>query len=182
MVLYGIRQPLTACRQYKGVTQVRRIYVKEDVCIACHLCEVYCQLHQAPSRDLIKAFKRETPRPLPRLRVEEKGVVSFSVRCQQCDEAPCVQACLTGALTRDSVGSVVKLDKERCIGCWTCLLVCPLGAIRQDTEQKKVLKCDLCQGEVIPFCVANCPNEALVYLEVRDRSSNTESRVIVPTQ
>ncbi|PIP05839.1 MAG: 4Fe-4S ferredoxin, partial [Syntrophobacterales bacterium CG23_combo_of_CG06-09_8_20_14_all_48_27] len=40
---------------------------------------------------------------------------------------------------------------------------CPLGAIRQDTEQKKVLKCDLCQGEEIPVCVANCPNEALVY-------------------
>ncbi len=161
---------------------MRRVYVKEEVCIGCHLCEVYCQLRQALSRDLIKAFKGETPRPLPRLRVEEKGVVSFSVRCQQCDEAPCVQACLTGALTRDPVSSLVKVDEERCIGCWTCLLVCPLGAIRQDTEQKKVLKCDLCQGEEIPACVANCPNEALVYVEVWDGSSNTESRVIVPIQ
>jgi carbon-monoxide dehydrogenase iron sulfur subunit len=114
--------------------------------------------------------------------VEEKGVVSFSVRCQQCDEAPCIQACITGALARDPVSLLVKVDEERCIGCWTCLLVCPFGAIRQDTEQKKVLKCDLCQGEEIPVCVANCPNEALVYVELQDGSPKVESEVIVPVQ
>lgn len=161
---------------------MRRVYVKEEICMGCHLCEVYCQLQHARSRDLIKAFKRESPRPLPRLWVEEKGVVSFSVRCQQCDEAPCVQACITGALARDPVSLLVKVDEERCIGCWTCLLVCPLGAIRQDTEQKKVLKCDLCQGEEIPVCVANCPNEALVYVELQDGSPKVESEVIVPVQ
>jgi len=161
---------------------MKRVYVKEDVCIGCHLCEVYCQLQHAQSKDLIKAFKKGTPRPLARLCVEEKGSVSFSVRCQQCDDAPCVQACLTGALTRDPVSLLVKVDEERCIGCWTCLLVCPLGALRQDTEQKKALKCDLCQGEEIPVCVANCPNEALLYLEVRDGNPNTVSRVTAQIQ
>ncbi len=161
---------------------MRRVFVKEEVCIGCHLCEVHCQLQHTQSRDLIKAFKRESVRPLPRLRVEEKGVVSFSVRCQQCDEAPCVQACLTGALTRDAVSSLVKVDEERCIGCWTCLLVCPLGAIRQDSEQTKVLKCDLCQGEEIPVCVANCPNEALVYLEVQDGNPDIETQIAVSVQ
>jgi Fe-S-cluster-containing hydrogenase component 2 len=28
-----------------------------------------------------------------------------------------------------------------------------------------MVKCDLCQDEEIPVCVANCPNEALVYME-----------------
>ena len=158
---------------------MKRVYVKEEVCIGCHLCEVYCQLQHARSTDLVKAFKRGSPRPLPRLRVEERGVVSLSVRCQQCDEAPCVQACLTGALTRDPASSLVEVDRERCIGCWTCLLVCPLGAIKQDTEQKKVLKCDLCPGEEIPLCVANCPNEALVYMDLPDESPNAEKEVIV---
>jgi len=138
-----------------------RVYVNEDVCIGCHLCEVYCQLQHSQSQDLVKAFKRELPRTLPRLRVEGKGVVSLSVHCQQCDEAPCVQACITGALTYDHVRGVVEVDEARCAGCWTCLLVCPLGAIRQDTIRGKMLKCDLCQGEEIPACVANCPNEAL---------------------
>jgi carbon-monoxide dehydrogenase iron sulfur subunit len=140
-----------------------RVYVNEDVCIGCHLCEVYCQLQHSQSKELVKAFKRESPRPLPRIWVEEKGPLSFSVRCQQCSEAPCVYACITGALTYDRVRGVVELDEERCVGCWTCLLVCPLGAIRQDTGRGKMLKCDLCQGEDIPLCVRNCPNEALVY-------------------
>jgi carbon-monoxide dehydrogenase iron sulfur subunit len=161
---------------------MKRVYVNEQVCIGCHLCEVYCQLRHAQSTDLIKAFKRESPRPLPRLQVEERGAVSFSVRCQQCDEAPCVQACLTGALTRDPVNSLVKVDEERCIGCWTCLLVCPLGALRQAAKQRMVVKCDLCQGDEIPVCVANCPNEALVYVEVPDGRPSSESKVIIPVQ
>ena len=138
-----------------------RVYVNEDVCIGCHLCEVYCQRQHSPSKELVKAFKRVSPRPLPRIRVEEKGPVSFSVRCQQCSEAPCVYACITGALTYDRVRGVVEFDEARCVGCWTCLLVCPLGAIRQDKMRERMLKCDLCQGEEIPVCVANCPNEAL---------------------
>jgi carbon-monoxide dehydrogenase iron sulfur subunit len=149
---------------------VKKVYVKEEICIGCHLCEVYCQLEHAGTRDLVKAFKRESP-PLARLRVDEMGVVSLSVRCQHCEDAPCVQACLTGALSRDPESGMVKVDEERCIGCWTCLLVCPLAAIRPDTEQKKALKCDLCQGEEIPVCVANCPNEALVYVEVPEVES-----------
>jgi len=159
---------------------MRRVYVKEEVCIGCHLCEVYCRLQHARSADLVKAFKRESPRALPRLRVEERGVVSLSVRCQHCDDAPCIQACLTGAMSRDPVSSLVTVDEERCIGCGTCLLVCPLGVIRLNTEEKKMVKCDLCQGEEIPVCVANCPNEALIYVEVPDGNSNLKNQVAVP--
>ncbi|MHB1416872.1 MAG: 4Fe-4S dicluster domain-containing protein, partial [Chloroflexota bacterium] len=49
----------------------------------------------------------------------------------------------------------------------TCLLFCPNGAITKDVAAGKVVaKCDLCGGEGEPACVANCPNEALVYEEV----------------
>jgi carbon-monoxide dehydrogenase iron sulfur subunit len=159
---------------------MRRVYIKEEVCMGCHLCEVYCQLQHAPSRDLVKAFKKASSRPLPRLHVEEKCAVSFSVRCQNCDDAPCIQACLTGALTRDPVSLLVTLDDERCIGCGTCLLVCPLGAIKLDTGRGKALKCDLCQDEDIPACVANCPNEALVCVESQGEDSGIGKQVPVP--
>jgi carbon-monoxide dehydrogenase iron sulfur subunit len=155
---------------------MKRVYVKEEVCIGCHLCEVYCQLQHAGTADLVKAFKRGAP-PLPRLRVDERGVVSLSVRCQQCDDAPCVQACLTGALSRDPVSRLVTVDEDKCIGCWTCVLVCPLAAITPDREQKKALKCDLCQGEEIPACVANCPNEALIYVEEPEITTRLKSPV-----
>lgn len=147
---------------------MKKVYVNEKVCIGCHLCEIYCQLHHAQSDDLIKVFKKESPRPVPRLRVEENGVVSLSVRCQHCDDAPCVRACLTGALSRDPETSVVTVDEDRCIGCGTCMLVCPVGVLQLDKKEKKMLKCDLCQGEEIPACVANCPNEALVYVDEPD--------------
>jgi carbon-monoxide dehydrogenase iron sulfur subunit len=56
-------------------------------------------------------------------------------------------ACLTGAITRDPETRMISVDEEKCIGCCTCMLVCPLGAIKQDKEHKKMIKCDFCQGE-----------------------------------
>lgn len=144
---------------------MRRIYIKEPACIGCHLCEVYCQVEHSSSRDLIKTFKRESPRPLPRSSVEVRKPVSFSVRCQHCDEPLCVYACLTGALQKDAISGIVTVDEERCIGCWTCIMVCPLGAIRQDTQRGRIAKCDLCPERESPVCVTNCPNEALVCVE-----------------
>jgi anaerobic carbon-monoxide dehydrogenase iron sulfur subunit len=45
-------------------------------------------------------------------------------------------------------------------------MCCPTGAIRRDQRQRKIAsKCDLCQGVDTPACVANCPNEALVFEE-----------------
>ncbi len=92
----------------------------------------------------------------------------FSLRCQHCDEPACVYACLTGALSKDADTGIVTVDDNKCVGCWTCIIACPFGAIRQDTAQKKIAKCDLCQGDEVPACVANCPNEALVYAEVQE--------------
>jgi carbon-monoxide dehydrogenase iron sulfur subunit len=160
---------------------MKQVYIKEQVCIGCHLCEVYCRLKQARSKDLVKAYKKESPRPLPRVRVDENGIVSLSVRCQHCVDAPCIRACLTGALSRDPSTSLVTLDEERCIGCGTCSLVCPLGVPKLDAAQKKMVKCDLCQDEEIPVCVANCPNEALVYADVPDEIPLLK-KVAIPIQ
>ena len=136
--------------------------------MGCHLCEVYCQVEHSKSKDLIKAFNRQSPPPLPRAWVEERKPVSFSVMCCHCAEPSCVYACLTGALHKDPGTGVVTVDEEKCMGCWTCILVCPFGVIRQDRHRGKIAKCDLCQGAELPACVANCPNEALVYAEVKN--------------
>ncbi len=161
---------------------MKQVIVNDQVCIGCRLCEVYCRLKHSRSKDLVKAHKKETPRPISRLRVDENGVVSLSVRCQHCADAACIRACLTGALSRDPVTSLVNVDEDRCIGCGTCSLACPLGVPKLDPAQKKMVKCDLCQDEEIPVCVANCPNEALIYAEVPDESKNPEDRTAVPTR
>jgi carbon-monoxide dehydrogenase iron sulfur subunit len=60
------------------------------------------------------------------------------------------------------------------------MLVCPLGAIKQDKEHKKMIKCDFCQGEEIPACVANCPNEALFCVEYEGADKEVTAKIPSP--
>jgi carbon-monoxide dehydrogenase iron sulfur subunit len=144
---------------------MKRIYVKEEVCMGCGLCRVYCQTEHSRTKDIIKAFKKEAPRPLPRVRIERKGEVCFSLQCRHCDEPLCAYSCLTGAIRKDPITGIVTVDAEKCMGCWTCILACPNGALARDMNNKIVFKCDLCPELKVPVCVANCPNEALLLAE-----------------
>jgi carbon-monoxide dehydrogenase iron sulfur subunit len=149
---------------------MKRVYINEEACMGCHLCEVYCRLEHSQSKDLLQAFKKESSLPPSLLQVEERKPVSFALQCRHCTEPDCVYACLTGALHRDPESGVVTVDADRCTGCWTCVLACPFGVIGRDTLQGKIAKCDLCEGADMPACVINCPNEALVYAEVQDEA------------
>jgi len=71
---------------------------------------------------------------------------------------------------RDSASGMVSVDAENCIGCWTCIIACPYGALAIDMGRQTIAKCDLCPERDIPACVVNCPNEALVYAEVQHES------------
>ena len=71
---YGNRFPYHA-----GDGIMKKVYVNEEVCIGCGLCEVYCRLEHSASRDLVKSFKREPQRPASLLRVERREPISFAV-------------------------------------------------------------------------------------------------------
>jgi len=146
---------------------VKRIVIHEEFCIGCRLCEVHCLVQHSKSRDIIKAFKVEQDRVLPRVTVEESGPISFALQCRQCLEPACLEACVSGAMHRDEETGAVICDESRCVGCWMCIMVCPAGAIRQNLVGHRIAsKCDLCIGADEPACVANCPNEALTYEDV----------------
>jgi carbon-monoxide dehydrogenase iron sulfur subunit len=55
---------------------------------------------------------------------------------------------------------------ENCVGCGSCVLVCPYGALKYDEQEKRVVKCNLCLEESVPPCVKACQTQALVYQEV----------------
>jgi len=153
---------------------VKRIYTKEEYCIGCRLCEVYCLTQHShtglpvkgrhPGR-IVKAYKGVFPRAVPRLVVEEEGYLSFALQCRHCDDAPCLDACITGAIYRDEESGAILCDEDKCVGCWMCIMVCPFGVVRRGDEDRIASKCDLCIGEDEPVCVKNCPNAALVFEE-----------------
>jgi len=146
---------------------MNRILANEKVCMGCGLCEVYCTVQHSKSKDLLKAYNKEKPRALSRVRLEVSKPISFAIQCRHCEDAPCATACLSGAMKRNAKTGLVTHDENKCIGCWTCVMVCTYGALRMDVSGKIVAKCDLCHELETPVCVANCPNEALTLKQVK---------------
>ncbi|MCS7181064.1 MAG: 4Fe-4S dicluster domain-containing protein [bacterium] len=145
---------------------VKRIQIKEEYCMGCRLCEVYCITKHSKTKDIIKTYKGIESKPISGIYFEEMGHISFAIQCRHCEDANCVESCLTGAMYRDEKTKAILNNKEKCVGCWMCVMVCPLGVIKIDLKNKKVSsKCDLCIEVGFPACVENCPNETLILID-----------------
>lgn len=100
----------------------------------------------------------------PRIHIEGTDRISYAVSCRHCEDPICVKSCIAGALSREN--GVIRIYRDRCVGCYTCVLVCPFGALAPDKDGV-MQKCELCLqnscGE--PACVKGCPNKAIVYEE-----------------
>ncbi len=144
---------------------MKRIFVRADLCTACKTCELACAVEHSQAKSMF-ASPLESPRPMNRVFVEASNGSKIPIFCRHCDDAPCVAACISGAMFRDPTSDAVMCDWSRCIGCWTCVMVCPYGVIGRQLELGKAVKCDLCPGRETPACVASCPTKALLYEEV----------------
>ena len=141
---------------------MKRVYVDEKWCLGCHLCEYNCALAQTGETDMARALKGKTIHP--NIRVEENDAIHFAVNCRHCDDPICVKSCIAGAIRRED--GVVTIDHDKCIHCYTCVLVCPYGAVTPSPDGA-VQKCELCikTHAGTPRCVAGCPNRAIVFEE-----------------
>lgn len=86
--------------------------------------------------------------------------------CQQCQPAPCVASCPTGALYRDERTGAVLVRGEMCVACAICAGACPFGMVAFHPETGTALICDLCRDD--PACVRRCATGALRYAETDD--------------
>ena len=85
------------------------------------------------------------------------------MKCNQCSEPACSEACPTGAITKSNVDGVVRINEDKCVGCGMCTLCCPYGGIYYDISAKKSLKCDNCDGD--PQCVESCKYAVLDFAQ-----------------
>ena len=141
---------------------MKRVYVEEKWCLGCHLCEYNCAFANSGKTSMVNALK---DKPIfPRIRVEEDDRITFAVSCRHCEDPMCVKSCIAGAISRQD--GVVRIDRSKCVGCLTCVMVCPYGALVQG-EDGTMLKCELCLQNACgePACVTGCPNRAIVYEE-----------------
>lgn len=162
-------------KKKEAKAQPKRIIISEEYCIGCRLCEIWCVVAHSKSKDIIKTYQGKEPRPESAIYFEEKGPISFALQCRHCDDAPCLYACLTGAMYRDKETGRVLYNKDKCVGCWMCIMACPYGVIKPDFENKKVAsKCDLCIEREFPACVEHCPNEAIILVDASGKRITQE--------
>jgi carbon-monoxide dehydrogenase iron sulfur subunit len=102
------------------------------------------------------------------------------MQCRHCEDAPCITVCPTAAIHRHQVNDPVLIDKEKCIGCKFCLMVCPFGVIDVSRDGKAVVKCDLCIERTKvgqePACVEACPTKALKLAEEKELAAGKRKR------
>ena len=64
--------------------------------------------------------------------------------CKHCVNAPCQEACPTGAIIRTEFDTVY-VQQDICNGCGYCIVACPFGVIARDERgDHKAHKCTLC--------------------------------------
>jgi anaerobic carbon-monoxide dehydrogenase iron sulfur subunit len=152
---------------------MKKVVIHPERCVGCMQCMAACAVAHSQSKNLFAATL-EKPRPRPRIHV---GVGPFDAgfpnRCRHCNPAPCLAACLPGAISWTADYETVLIDPDKCINCASCAMACPFGVLRYHQDwyappQKTVaVKCDNCvqrleQG-LIPACVEICKVGALTF-------------------
>jgi Fe-S-cluster-containing dehydrogenase component/formate-dependent nitrite reductase membrane component NrfD len=150
--------------------------IDHDRCIGCHACTVACkEEHDVPVgvfRTWVKYIEKgEFPRTSRHFGV---------MRCNHCDDAPCVEICPTTALFRRDDG-IVDFDNSRCIGCKSCMQACPYDALYLDPNTHTAAKCNFCAHRIEmnlePACVIVCPTRAIIAGDI-DNPEDQISQII----
>ncbi len=145
-------------------------YINAGACIGCKVCELSCK------------DKKSLPMGIRLRRVREYGggewiekdgymvpdnVFTYfvSLSCMHCAKPACLDACPAEAIYKGKDTGIVLIDKERCIGCGSCVDVCPYGAPSLNEQEGKSYKCDMCvdllQEGKNPVCVDGCLQRVL---------------------
>jgi len=174
-------------------------FTDTTVCIGCKACEVACkEWNNLPadhlgltgdSYDNTGALSANTWRHVNfiesavRTDLEQpfqSGWLMMSDVCKHCHNAPCLEACPTGALFRTEFDTVV-VQQDICNGCGYCVPACPFGVVDVSTLDGKAHKCTLCydrlKGGLEPACAKACPTDSIQFGEISELHLRAHQRV-----
>lgn len=125
--------------------KVKALGKKPELCNGCRDCETVCA----------KTFFKVEDRERASLRIVDlKGEPKHKIiTCTHCGD--CIAVCPTQAIRRMKTG-LVMIDKNKCIGCLSCVGFCPETAMFQYREVTLPFKCSSC-GK----CVKECKTGAI---------------------
>jgi len=151
-------------------------------CAGCTTCMLACSLTHHGVQSL----------SLSRIQIMQDSFGKFPndlqmAPCRQCVVPVCVQNCPTGAAFVDTKnGNVRRIDSSKCIGCKTCIRMCPQQPHRTvwNHIDNKSIKCDLCLET--PYwnekggpsgkqaCVESCPMKAIKFVTQTPDQTETD--------
>lgn len=120
--------------------------------------------------------------------------------CQHCAQGPCVDVCPANATSRREDDGVVTQDPALCIGCRSCMTVCPFTSVRVFADEQPrftlpfptgdnplahrahtVEKCTFCAHRLArgenPVCVDVCPARARTFGDLNNPTSEVAQMI-----
>ena len=173
-------------------------YTDTTVCIGCKACEVACkEWNQLPSTNggvnTLSGDSYDNTRRLDGIhwrhvkfieqftdtRQDGRWLLMSDV-CKHCVQAPCLEVCPTGAITRTEFDTVV-IQSDACNGCRDCISACPFGVIEVNPASGTAQKCTLCydrlQAGMEPACSKACPTQSIQFGKISDLRNRAQKRV-----
>lgn len=167
LILLGLAGSATAATGLAAANDKKQyrpaMIIDGNRCMGCHSCVIACkEQNHTPegffNTSIIQVEQGSFPKTWN---------VYTPELCHQCNDAPCVDACPSGASFQLDSG-VVVVDWDKCVGDGACIDACPYEARFLDPlHNNKADKCDFCtpllQQGLQPACVENCPSHARIF-------------------
>ena len=110
-------------------------FIDPSRCIGCQACVQACS-------------ECDTHKGMPMIHLEyidrAYSTQTMPMVCMHCETPTCAEVCPADAIKKGEDGVVRSALKARCLGCNNCVLACPFGVPKMNSEFDLMMKCDLC--------------------------------------
>ena len=138
----------------------KRILIDLMKCRNCKECKVQCVYLYHPVNNGINALRE---------------LAAFQLTCRRCEDSPCVNVCPVDALEKNDKGALVRAT-NLCVGCKSCVAICPFGTLMTDFFDYRNAVCDYCKlddSTTSLKCIETCPEQAISLTDaVEDEKEN----------